>query len=99
MKTLTGLDLNDAAKGLHVRPCRLRQHLANLGAIRKTEFGWVACPQFRERGLLTTSTRQTTITTEVGHRIRRHYTVVVITGDGLAWLQQQLTPANSERTH
>lgn len=90
MKHLNGLDMRDAAKGLHTTEFALRKHLATMGAIRKTDLGWVASPKYHERGLLKTATRQHTLKSETGARIRKNYTVVVITGDGLSWLSDNI---------
>jgi phage antirepressor YoqD-like protein len=90
MKHLDGLDIRDAAKDLNIGQRRLLRELADMGAIEKTRFGWTAHHKYKNRGLLKTSTRQTQFRTETGTPIKKIYTVVVITGDGLNWLKHTL---------
>lgn len=81
-----GLTIKQAAEQLEVRESTLRTALVNANAITKTPFGWAANDELVRRNLLRCPTRQAQIITESGARIRRHYTVVLITGPGLAWL-------------
>lgn len=90
MKHLDGLDIRDAAKALPISEVDLRRTLVDMGAIEKTRFGWVANPTYKQKGLLKTDTRQHSFRTEWGAPIKKIYTVVVITGDGLSWLKHQL---------
>lgn len=85
MKTLTGIDIRRAAQHLGWPERDLRDWLLHHQAIRKTDFGHEAAPPYR--GLLSTQTRQHAIQTESGQRINHYYTVILITGDGLAWLR------------
>lgn len=85
MTPLTGIDIRRAARHLHWPERNLRQHLQQLGAIRKTAYGYEAAPGYR--GLFSTQTRQHTVVSETGQHINRYYTVVLVTGDGLAWLR------------
>lgn len=98
MNSITGVSIQDAAKGLGISQCQLRNHLAGIRAIEKTNFGWVARPQFISDGLLYTDARQTHITTETGQHIPKHYTVVLVTGNGIAWLHEQLQSNRMEKT-
>lgn len=86
MTALPGLSIKQVAQALGVSQSRLRQHLVETGAITKTPFGWAATPEFYRRGLIYTATRSHTITTDHNY-IPKPYTVALITGDGLAWLQ------------
>lgn len=86
MTTIPGLTLKEVAASLDVSQQRLRQFLFQQRAVVKTDFGWAAAPEFHKRGLLYTQTRQHTIATDHSY-IPKHYTVVLVTGDGLAWLQ------------
>ncbi|MDP2128161.1 MAG: hypothetical protein Q8K97_12375 [Pseudohongiella sp.] len=91
MKT-TGTDLRRAAEhlrttGVGASDRRLRELLVTQGVIRKTEFGYEVTPRYRDAGMLTTEIRQHRIITPIGHQIDRHYTVVVVTQDGLSWLR------------
>jgi len=94
MNTL-GIDLKRAAhhlqeSGIETGDRKLREHLVDIGAIRKTLFGYEVTPDYKYRGLLVTQSRQHTIETETGQQIPRHYTVVLVTGDGLSWLRSTL---------
>jgi hypothetical protein len=92
--TTNGIPLKDAARSMGITERQLRQHLASIHAIEQTQFGWAAHEAFRQRGLLYTETRQAFLRTYTGPSIRRLYTVVLITGEGLVWLQQQLQPVD-----
>lgn len=97
MKT-TGIDLRRAAHqlraaGIRTGDRRLRDYLVSIEAIRKTQFGYEAALVYRDTGLLITQTRTHAITTEIGRQIHRHYTVVLVTEDGLAWLHRLLAKA------
>jgi hypothetical protein len=97
--TTNGIPLKDAARSMGITERQLRQHLASIHAIEQTQFGWAAHEAFRQRGLLYTETRQHQICTPCGQSIRRLYTVVLITGEGLVWLKQQMQPvANAQKT-
>lgn len=96
--TTNGLTLKEAAVGLGISERKLREHLASIPAIVHTHYGWSALEAFRHRRLLYTETRQHAITTEGGSRIRRHYTIVLVTGEGLAWLQEQLPAITGSST-
>lgn len=90
MKRTVGIDLKTAAKRFEISDFMLRKKLASMGAIRKTYFGWEAQREYSQRGLLKTDTRQASYRTEAGYPMKKSYTVVLITGDGLSWLQDQL---------
>lgn len=94
MTTIPGLTLKEVAASLNISHHRLRQFLKQQGALQKTAFGWAATPEFHDRGLLYTQTRQHTIATDHSY-IPKHYTVVLVTGDGLAWLQSHFAPTST----
>lgn len=85
MKPITGIDIRRAANHLGWPERDLRAWLLQQQAIRKSAYGYEAAPPYR--GLLSTQTRQHTIKTEAGHHINHYYTVILITGDGIAWLR------------
>ncbi|MDP2127218.1 MAG: hypothetical protein Q8K97_07550 [Pseudohongiella sp.] len=102
MKTTIGIDLRRAADqlratGIRTGDRRLRDHLISIEAIRKTQFGYEVTPRYRDAGLLITQNRQHIIITESGRQIMRHYTVVLVTEDGLSWLRGILTEAAAAR--
>ncbi|MEP3857707.1 MAG: phage antirepressor KilAC domain-containing protein [Porticoccus sp.] len=97
MKRLMGVDLRDAARELQLSDFAIRKKLAGLGAIQKTGFGWEAKQPYSQRGLLKTDTRQTTIYTEQGYPIKKIYTVVTVTGDGLNWLRDTLNTESANQ--
>lgn len=90
MKRIEGVALDDAAHGLKISSYQLRKYLKEQNAIRKTDFGWIAENTYKERGLLQTETRQHIYKTTLGRSITKNYTVVIVTGDGLSWLESQL---------
>ena len=94
MKTTPGFELRTAADALHTNAAQLRKRLLQLGAIQKTDLGYVAAPAYHRQGLLATQSRQHQLITEAGQSIRKHYTVVLVTGDGMAWLQNELQPSH-----
>lgn len=90
-----GIDLRRAtqhlqASGLDITDRQLRNRLMEVGAIRKSLFGYEVTGDFRYSGLLITQTREHAITGECGRSISRPYTVVLVTGDGLSWLRDLL---------
>lgn len=74
--------------GIDISDRKLRDHLVSIGAIRKSQFGYEVTPQFRAAGLLKTQIRNFT---RPGEMKERHYTVVVVTGDGLSWLRDEVS--------
>ncbi|MEX1197833.1 MAG: hypothetical protein WEB57_08250 [Pseudohongiellaceae bacterium] len=90
-----GIELRTAAQqlqrsGIETGDRRLRRHLLEIGAIRKTPYGYEVTGPWRGTGLLITQSRKTEICTKTGARIPRHYTVVLVTGDGCSWLRETL---------
>lgn len=77
---------------------RLREHLVDRGAIRKTLFGYEVTPDFRYSGKLITQVRKAHIETSTG-RMPKDYTVVLVTGDGLSWLRDELSEQAAAATH
>ncbi len=96
MKHLNGIDIRQAAPALNKSHHQLLRELADMGAIRKTSFGWTADQTYHQRGLLKTDTRQHQYRTEMGAPIKRIYTVVLITGDGLSWLQDKFNTGTKQ---
>lgn len=94
MKHIPGLSLKEVAASLDISQQRLRQFLLQQRAVQRTAFGWAAAPEFHKRGLLYTQTRQHTIATDHSY-IPKHYTVVLVTGDGIAWLQSHFAPTST----
>lgn len=92
-----GIPLYHCAKRFGMTAHRLRQFLQGRNAIAPSQFGWTGTPAFHERGLIYTQARQHSIATDRGY-IQKHYTVVLITGAGVAWLQQQLPQSTKTKT-
>lgn len=100
---ITGLDIRQTAhhlaqSGINTGERRLRRHLLESGALRKTLFGYEATKTVRERGLIINQMRQHQIKTESGLAISRPYTVPIITADGIAWVREQLTTPTNHGT-
>ena len=90
MRTIDGLTIKEAAPLLNVGSKKLRAELTRMGAIYKLAGGsYVANPSWKSNGLLATETRRSTIRRH-GRTKKHFYTVVIITGDGLAELQKRI---------
>ena len=88
-----GIDIRKAAKhlkddGINTSDRKLRDQLVKMGAIRKSQFGYEVTQPYRCRGLLVTEIRRYA---KPGETVKRDYTVVLITGDGLSWLRDQVS--------
>lgn len=99
MKT-TGVDLRRAAEylrtaGVGASDRRLRDLLVAKGVIRKTQFGYEVTPRYRDAGMLITQMRHHLVVTPAGHQINRHYTIVLVTQDGLSWLRSLVMDAGT----
>lgn len=95
---INGLDIQKASHELKVRGLKtgsrsLRLYMIEIGAIRKTAFGYEVTDKFKERGLFETDTRQHLCVSETGMKMTRHYSVVLITDKGLWWLYSKLRDA------
>lgn len=88
------IDIRKAAhhlqeSGINTGERKLISHLVDRGAIRKTLSGYEVTQDYRYSGFLLTQARQTQIKTSCGH-MPKDYTVVMVTGDGLSWLRDEL---------
>jgi hypothetical protein len=99
-----GLDIRQLAhhlkaSGIPTGERKLRKHLVETGALRKTLLGYEATKKVRERGLIINDLRQHIVTSEQGQQIKHTYTIPIVTGDGIAWLREQLDSTNEMETN
>ena len=86
-----GIDLREAAQhlkqsGIKTSDHKLREHLVAIGAIRKSQFGYEARSTFKPDGSFKTEFRSCPVK---GRTRAKHYTVVLVTGDGISWLRDE----------